>query len=313
MGRRRRDPRDEYADYYDESVREPARRKRVPGTRLSLPPAALHLFVLLVVGALLLGFLRLVTDQLMFEKTLQALVAPVGLVWLGLFLIAYFSLLRKQGLVALLAVGCWLLLTLAGNSLVQNWLAASLQKSYMDFDIQQMERYDVVLVLGGGMVTAPSGKAQLGSAGDRARIAAQLLLLDKAERVICSGISGLPLAEDELTQADAMEQWLLSLGIPENRILKIGGHNTFEEIQAFDKWLTQNNGGQLSKGILTSAWHLPRAIRLAEAVGVEAQPVPADFVNTRFHQTPYLLIPGSHNLERVTAFAKEYLASIFGR
>ncbi len=311
--RSRRHAHDEYADYYDESVREPARRKREPGSGLSLPPGALHLLILLVVGAVFLGLLWLIGDKQMFEKTAQALVAPAGLLWLGLFLVVYFNLLRKQGWVALLAFGCWMLLTLAGNSLMCNWLAASLQNRFVDFDMANMDRCDIVLVLGGGVETAPSGKPQLGGAGDRAYVAAQLVLTDKAQRIICSGTSALRLAEDELTQADAMEQILLSLNVPQERILKIGGRNTFEEIQAFDAWLTQNNGGQLRKGIVTSAWHLPRAMRLAEAVGVQAEPIPANFVNTRFRQTPNLLIPGAENLRNVTAFAKEYLAGLFGR
>ena len=66
-------------------------------------------------------------------------------------------------------------------------------------------------------------------------------------------------------------------------------------------------------GIVTSAWHLPRAIRLANSVGIKAEPVPADFSNSQFKPGPSLLIPASDHVHQVTQCLKEHMARMFGR
>jgi uncharacterized SAM-binding protein YcdF (DUF218 family) len=315
--RRTRDlQRDEYAGYFDDHegpTRERARKPRDPGDGIQMPSWVLHLGILAGIALLLLGLVRFTAGGPAMEKTLQALAAPTGLLWIGLFLVTYFCLLYRAGFPAFLAGVCWLLLTLSGNSLVAGMLANSLQGRYTDFRMDQVEPLDVIAVLGGGLRTAPSGRPQIADGGDRAMLAYRLFQAGKVQRIICTGTSGLPLSEGELAQADALEAFLLSLGVPQQQLVKIGGRNTWQEIQALDKWMTENQGTKLKTGIVTSAWHLPRAMRLAEAVGIKAEPLPADFANTRVTQSPYLLIPGSGNLDTVTRCLKEYLAALVGR
>ena len=318
MRRRRRSRKsmDDYSDYYEEEVPLQERRKkkpRDPNAGLSLPPAMVHLMILASVGLVLLGLVWMTAGGPVLEKTLQALVAPAGLVWMGLFTVTYFCLLNRQGFPAFLSFACWMLLTISGNSLIAAWMIGSLQNPYVDFQLESLKPLDVVAVLGGGQTTTPAGEPQISDAGDRALMAWRLLRENKTQRIICAGNSSLPLAEGELAQADALEKILLSLGVSEGKVLKIGGRNTLQEIQALDKWITQNNGGRLRLGIVTSAWHLPRAMRLAKSVGIKAEPIPADFSNTRVGQSPNLLIPSSENLHHTTLAAKEYLAGLFGR
>ncbi len=49
----------------------------------------------------------------------------------------------------------------------------------------------------------------------------------------------------------------------------------------------------LSVGILTSAWHLPRAMKLAKKYGIEATPIPSNFLTEPTHRDPNLLIPST--------------------
>ena len=169
---------------------------------------------------------------------------------------------------------------------------------------------DVVVVLGGGQMTTPVGTSQISDAGDRLILAVQLFRLGKVDRIICTGTSGLPLADGEKTQADAGAEILISLGVPKDKILKIGGRNTIQEMQALDDWISSNEATKLRKGIITSAWHLPRAMRLAESVGIVAEPIPADFSNTQLKSSPDLLIPSSDNLHQVTFCLKLSLIHI---
>ncbi len=64
------------------------------------------------------------------------------------------------------------------------------------------------------------------------------------------------------------------LNIPPNVIRKIGGRNTYEEMQNLKKIWPELAGKRI--GILTSALHLPRAVRLSRAQGLEMTPIAAD-------------------------------------
>ena len=316
--RRHRDPmRDEYADYYEDEVRledrKKKRREKAENSKFQLPPTAIHLMVLASIGILLLGLLWATAGGPVLEKTLQALAAPLGILWLGLFAVTYFCLLNRLGFPALVSFSCWALLTLCGNAIFSGLIIDSLQGRYDDFDVNSLQKMDVVVVLGGGQMTTPVGTSQISDAGDRLILAVQLFRLGKVDRIICTGTSGLPLADGEKTQADAGAEILISLGVPKDKILKIGGRNTIQEMQALDDWISSNEATKLRKGIITSAWHLPRAMRLAESVGIVAEPIPADFSNTQLKSSPDLLIPSSDNLHQVTFCLKEYLAKLVGR
>lgn len=66
---------------------------------------------------------------------------------------------------------------------------------------------------------------------------------------------------------------LIDLGVPEEAVVRLQGRNTFEEMESIAERF-----GDHRVGILTSAWHLPRAMRLAESAGVSAVPVPSNFI-----------------------------------
>jgi uncharacterized SAM-binding protein YcdF (DUF218 family) len=261
-----------------------------------------------------LAAVRIIAGQPMLEKTLKALAAPVGLVWMALFLVTWFSLLRRQGVVAAIAFCSWLLLTAGGNSLVVGWLGESLQRQYAAFDINQAEPVQILLVLGGGTGSTPAGNAQGGGAADRVIVAARMMLTAKAGQVVCSGTNELGLVTADLSAAEEMRQLLIALQVPDERITKIGGRNTREELEQFSAWRQQDPARKnATTGIVTSAWHMNRAIRLAASVGIEATAVPADFHVVKPRQSPHMLVPGAANLQYCQAFLFEYLAGLLNR
>ncbi len=68
-------------------------------------------------------------------------------------------------------------------------------------------------------------------------------------------------------------QVLRELGVPAESIRKIGGRNTFEEMRHLRDLL----GPEERVGLITSGWHMPRAMRLARAAGLHVEPLPAGF------------------------------------
>ena len=310
--RKRRNVPPELADYYSEESAVPQRRQPEP-----LQPGRVqwraHFVCLGILLALCLLLVRLVAGQPMFEKSLKALIAPVGIVWMLLFLVTWFSLLCRRGGIAFISITAWLVLTIGGNSFTVSLLSRSLQAEYESFRLDEAPTVQVLLVLGGGTSTTPSGMPQGNRAGDRVLVTAQMAVAEKAETIVCSGTSGLGQVEGDLTAGDGMQQLLTQLGIPAERIQTIGGRNTFEEFQEFARWIADNNHQTVSIGIVTSAWHMKRAIRLAESVGLQAVAIPADFAGGNPRATPHLLIPGASNLQLCEAFLFEYLARQIGR
>ena len=67
-------------------------------------------------------------------------------------------------------------------------------------------------------------------------------------------------------------------------------------------------------GLITSAWHMSRALRLARAQGLRLVPLPADFVTDyEITVTPLDLIPNSQVAMDTTLLLREYLARVVGR
>ena len=58
-------------------------------------------------------------------------------------------------------------------------------------------------------------------------------------------------------------------------IIRIGGQNTSEEISALRRAVEEHGWNRV--GLVTSSWHMPRAMRNARRHGVQAIPIPADF------------------------------------
>lgn len=319
MFSRRNRTSDDFSDYFEEATetarRERNRRERTPDRPpgSALESGLAHTIVLGLIGGLLLFLVRTIGGQTLFEKTLKALVAPVGLVWVFLFIALWHGLLARKGKLALACGSAWLLLTLGGNSFVALWLAASLQSTYENVRVENLPALEVILVTGGGTSTAPSGQPQASSAGDRVLVAARMAMRDPSSRIVCSGNNALTVKGVDATPASEMKQLLVQLGVPESRLELIGGQNTAEEMAEFAQWLERNGAGASRIGIVTSAWHMKRTLRLAGRHSIEAQPIPADFIVIHPRATPNLFIPGAQNLLVCEKCLHEWLAALVGR
>lgn len=132
--------------------------------------------------------------------------------------------------------------------------------------------YFAIVVLGGGIVPASPpaiASPHLVDGADRTWHAARLFRQDVAPRVIVSGgtsISG-------QTEAQAMEQFLTELGVPDRAILRDdNARNTIENIAEVRRLV-----GDERVALVTSAYHMPRAMRLARLAGLNASAFPTDW------------------------------------
>jgi len=293
---------------------EPVEEESTPGPEPKKSSFGIHLLLLAGLGAGAVAGVFLGSGQHLGEKVLKAIATPIGAVWLLLFLVGYVSLLQRRTTTGLLVLLAWGVLTIGGNQLFSKWLVSTLEKPYLNSQFAKLGPYEVVLVLGGGTSVTPQGDPQLDWAGDRLMQAARLYHAGKVERLLVSGSQFTRSSERDLDPGEESKLLLIQVGVPENKISIIKGLNTSEEMKSLRAWLDTNYPeGTPNLGIITSAWHLNRAMKLAAVNKIKATPVPSHFHTKPFIPSPHLVIPSGEDLYWTSVALHEYLGQMVGR
>jgi uncharacterized SAM-binding protein YcdF (DUF218 family) len=216
---------------------------------------------------------------------LMPLPLALGLLTLGLLLIA----LRRRARGWTLLVLGWLVLVVAGNRGASHALTTSLETRFppapasaLDAWPEHLRATGFVAVLGGGNGDHPTLSAgQRLSPSARARLLEGMrlaLALPDSWLVVCGPID---LLDDEVEapvpHARVLADAAVELGFPRERIVEITtARDTVEEIAAIKRL-----AGEERVALVTSAWHLPRAMSLAEAESLAAFACPSDYLGGR--------------------------------
>lgn len=252
------------------------------------------------------------------ERFLTELAQPLSLIWLVLAWIALWVRLRQRrepelrGVVWLALV--WVLVTLAGNRVIAN---AAVQAT--EFPPQPPalleEPFDFVVLLGGGLGAGPGDEPQLFQDGDRVRPVIQLYAAGKTPVIVVTGTAGIP---GRPGPAEMAERLFISWGIPAEAIIPFEGLNTTEEMKALEQyiadWSDAHQGRSPRWGLATSAFHIPRALRLAAERGLQPVPLPtASRLNYEPTSWARLIIPTPDDMVKLHLCWKEWLAYLVGR
>ncbi len=237
-------------------------------------------------------------------KFLYSFVLPPG-IFVVLLLAASVWLWRKSRKQAMTIAAIALLLYLSVIPLTSQALIKGLERQY---DQPGSVGGDVIVVLGGG---ATRGTPDLGGEGNLSGGAANRLLT----AVRLHRATGLPILfsggqvfSDSGNEADIARRQLIALGVPEGDILVENRSLNTEQNAVYTAALLKSSG--LSHPVLvTSAFHLPRAIREFRLAGVEPEPFPTDYLASggRFAFYPGLLSPSSAAAATAGTAFKEYL------
>ena len=271
------------------------------------------LFALIVVGAI--GVSSIFYGQAMAEKSITGLLQPVGLAWIGLSLVIYFSMFQRRYIVAGSCFCCWLVITIAGNQFVSNSLAASLESRYYHMNPYEGEPKEYAILLGGGSVTGPNGLSQMSMNGDRLAVAGRMYHAGQVKKIICSGTNSFNNDVSKGPGETAFEV-LQGLGVPASDLIPMQGKNTFEEIMNLKHWIAQqvdagNDPGRV--GLISSAWHLPRVQRLANKHELNVSPMPANFLSGPTVASPHMVVPGAYQILVTSQIMKEHMAKLVKR
>ncbi|MEZ6127282.1 MAG: YdcF family protein [Planctomycetaceae bacterium] len=268
-----------------------------------------------LVSVAVLMLIRILLGRMVAEKIATTLMLPCGILWSLQMCCVALAITSRQRNVATAIFCVWLMYTVCGNGLLADILARSLEDRFTASHPLHEAPFDYVIVLGGGGSQGANLRMQGNGSGDRILLAAQLYHADIARRLICTGKRIAGMDGEGPDPSDIAFDLLTGLGVPGDAIERVGGHNTAEEMLT----LRQRFEGRSPRvGLVTSAWHLPRALRLASHNGLTPVPLPADFMSGPDEPwTPgqwiSSMIPQAENLLTVARVTKEHLAALVGR
>ena len=245
------------------------------------------------------------------EKVLTGMAMPLFLVWSLLIagMLSAFCHGRKwQGtFLLLLVVGLWI----ASAPVTIDRFVSRIESSVVTWNYETDQPLDSIVVFGGGTGRDATGRSQLSLAGDRAAWGARLYHLGKTKKLIATGDAAPGAnAQQRDPSIQAREIWV-QLQVPNDAIEEIEGINTTQEIESLKRHPDVIAGKRV--GLLTSALHLPRVMRLARAAGIEAIPIASDFRSNKSRVTWLDLVPQADSLNKFDLLWKETLGGLIGR
>lgn len=245
------------------------------------------------------------------QKTLGSLLMPAGLLWVLLAALAFLLLRRRQRFPALLAILAWGLYGLAGNYYVGTALLAGLERGIPAVE-DQGAPFDATFVLGGGTELGPAGTPILGAAGDRVAQAACLWHAGRTRYLVASGW-GRDAATGPRDLGEETRVLWMGLGVPREAIVVVDSPCwvTRDEIRAYR--LLADRMGWRRMALVSSAWHLPRALALADRMGLEFRPVGADWRGRGGAFLLHHLVPEGDGFQRTSLACWEHLGRMVGR
>lgn len=201
---------------------------------------------------------------------------------------------------------CAVLLLFAGLSPLANWMMLPLEERFPAFR-DDGRPVDGVVVLGGSVLAEESlgrGQLTLNDAGERVVALADLARRYPVARIVFTGGGG-TILEDEAAEAAAVARFAGTLGIAPERILVEDRSRTTDENAAFTKAMVGPKPGERWL-LVTSAWHMPRAVGCFRQAGFAVTAYPVDF-RTRGPsdaRRPFAFV--SDGLRRVDVAAREW-------
>jgi uncharacterized SAM-binding protein YcdF (DUF218 family) len=202
--------------------------------------------------------------------------------------------------------GLGLALCLAGLSPVPNWLIFPLEQRFERADLGGMPIAGIV-ILGGGE-EAPIGFARhthaLNEAGERISEAVALARKLPQARIVFSGGSA-ALLPGAATEAGVVRAMFTEMGVaPERITFEDRSRDTWENA-SFTKAMIEPKLGERWL-LVTSAWHMPRAMGVFRAAGFMVEAWPVDYRTAGWRDWLTFFQSPADGLRRLDLVAKEY-------
>lgn len=168
-------------------------------------------------------------------------------------------------------------LAAAGFTPLAAWIALPLENRFPQF-VDDGEPVTGIIVLGGGVetgLTVERRQIVMNDAGERQVAMADLARRYPGSRVVFSGGSG-NLAGDRISEAEVISRYADTLGLPRTRLILEDRSRNTRENAAFTADKIQPKPGERWL-LVTSAWHMPRAMGCFRKAGIPVTAYPVDY------------------------------------
>ncbi|NPB05892.1 MAG: YdcF family protein [Aquificae bacterium] len=240
------------------------------------------------------------------------LLLPPGNAILILTLLSLYLLKKK-----LRAAGLTLLLTAAvlyllSTEAVARTLIKPLEDRYSPPPREELLSCGALVVLGGGVKPgAPflELKNDLYEGAFKRATAAVKLYLQRPRPVVVSGYS----VSDRVSEAKVLKDYLVYMGVDPSLVYAEGKSRDTHENALFVKEVLKKLGVR-NFCLITSAYHMERALLLFRKVGLDKErvvPVPVDYKASRSPLTVYKFLPTAYWLRVSSLALKEYFGLLF--
>lgn len=209
---------------------------------------------------------------------LSPLTTPLVLACLGLVVALALSW-RRPWISRLFLLLVILLLTGLGNGALSGRLIRPLEKAYPI--PSETVRAEAAVVLAGtvDLDRSTSERVELFDRPERILEGARLVKEGRADWLVLSGGPGGP-TQSDVAEADFLAVLAQHMGVaPERMLLQRSSRTTHEDAVNTAKIL--NERGVNTFFLVTSAFHMPRAVGCFRKVGLDPIPFPVDFRSTR--------------------------------
>lgn len=213
----------------------------------------------------------------MFAIELEALLSPLGLVWLFLLVVGIRSLLKAAWGMTFLGLGLAALLWVVGSTPLSWWLLASLEQPYAAI-AQSPPTADAVVMLGGTHDFTSHGvlRFNMGAGSSRVLTAIELMRTGKAPALVLGGayyrLNGVKRPDAEL-----LEAWFRTWRLPTGRVYPLGMcTDTRDEAQRTAALAMDRKWKRIL--VVSSASHLRRAEAVFRKLGLDVVPIGCDFL-----------------------------------
>lgn len=210
------------------------------------------------------------------SKILWFLASPVNLAIGGLVLASLLAFTRFSGPGRWLGLACVTLLAVLAYSPLARIVVRPLEDRFPQQAVNS-GRVDGIIVLGGA-IGVGRGDIVLNNAAARMTKAVELARAHPEAKLVFTGGGANLLSPVVKTEADGARMLFLGLGLPESRlILEDKSRNTVENAVLTRKLVDPKPGERWL--LVTSAWHMPRAMGVFRKAGFQVEAFPVDYLS----------------------------------
>ena len=238
-----------------------------------------------------------------FHKILPLIASPLFII-LGLIILGLIIGSKKTSFMGLIV------LVVCSLPIFSNRLIAYLEHNYQLKNISEVDTADAIVVLSGMVRTIQTNEVlsyEFSESVDRIFAGIDLFKENKAPSLILTG-GKMPWSIGK-PEGEYLRDVAIKYGVPRKNILLTENvQNTDQEAKSVKKILTIDAPKVI---LVTSAFHMPRAQKVFEAVGIRIVPFPVDFRNASSKLTFMHFMPSARSIWETSFFVKEMIGRTY--